>query len=356
MFKFLGRDLLLVLSVAAVFLALSYAIGSGQEETSPGPVESRTAFLDGNRAPRRQAAAGRAWREYAFEKTLGLDPPVLKDPAVLRVGNAGDIYLLDWDDLRVKMFSLEGKLLKTFGRGRGTGDLSNPTAFTVRPDGEVVVCDPQLRVIRRYSPDGGTQTVVPKSVAERIAVVGDVIVTAVPPREDALFEVYDLSGNRLWTFGELIQDQLNRGIMLEGSVVGDEESRGFIYAGKSMPVIAGYDVDGRQRFLVQPIESGPPPVALNVGARQIANRNATTVTMSMSIDGDKLYALTGAKVPGVAERGGLVMDVYDKRDGNYQFSFKLPLACRQAVVRGEYVYGLPRGGGSLRVWRFRQST
>ena len=84
MFKFLRRDLLLVLAIAAVFLALSYAIGSGSD-VSPTPVESKTAFLDGDGAPRKQTAAGRVWQEYAFERTLALDPAAVKEPALLRV-------------------------------------------------------------------------------------------------------------------------------------------------------------------------------------------------------------------------------------------------------------------------------
>jgi hypothetical protein len=356
MFKFLRKDLLLILAVAAVFLAVSYAVGSGSEAPMTR-VESEVAFLDGDAAPRRQAAPARVWKEFAFEKTLGLDPPTVQDPSVMRVGGGGEIYLLDWDDFRVRVFSLEGKLLKTFGQGKGTGvgAFVKPTSISVRPDGELWVCDPKLESVKRYTPDGKVRDFYPQGAAHRVEAVGDVMVTMGPAVDDTLFEVYDLSGNLLGTFGKLIKDQSSKGISLDGNVVGDDETRGFIYASYKVPVIAGYDVDGRQRFVVQPIEASPLPMAVRVGETQKANRNATTVTWSMSIDGDKLYALTGAKVPGVADRGGLVVDVYDKRDGNYQFSFKLPLACKQVVVHGDYLYGLPRGG-SLRVWRFRQST
>jgi hypothetical protein len=357
MFKFLRRDLLLVLAAAAVFLALSYAIGS-KSEVAQKLTESQVAFLDGDSAPKKQVAAARIWKEYAFEKTLGVDAPTIKKPASLRVESGGEIYLLDWDDLHVKMFSPEGKLLKTFGEGsgRGVGAFVNPTALSVRPNGEVWVCDPRQRRITRFSPDGQTQEFIPPGAAHRIAAVGDVMVTMSPPTDDSLFEVYDLSGNRLGAFGKLIKDQRRESITVDGNVVGDDEGRGFIYAGFRMPVIAGYGVAGEQRFSVQPIEAGPPPMALRIGEnQQKANTNAPIIARSLSIDGDKLYVLCGAKVPGVGNKGGLVMDVYDKRVGAYLFSFKLPLACREAVVRGDYVYALPRGG-SLRVWRFKQST
>lgn len=355
MFKFLRRDLLLVLAVAAVLLALSYAI-EPETEDSGMPVESEIAFLDGSRAPRKQAAAGRVWKEYAFKKTAGLDESAVKRPVVLRVGHTGEFYLLDWADYRVKMFSPEGQLLQTFGEGKGTGEggFVNPTAYSVRPDGELWVCDPPQQIIRRYSPGGNMQVLIPQSAVHRVEAVGDVMVTMVPPGTDTLFDVYDLSGKRLRSFGELIKNQRTKSIALDGNVAGDDESSGFVYAGWTMPVIAGYGVDGEQRFIVQPIESGAPPPALNIGARQKANPNATTVTWSLSIAGDKLYVLSGAKAPGES-KSGFVMDVYDKRNGSYLFSFKLPLACREAVVRADHIYAVARGGG-VWVWRFSQST
>ncbi|HKP81245.1 MAG TPA: hypothetical protein VJT69_04470 [Pyrinomonadaceae bacterium] len=357
MFKLLRRDLSLTLAAAAVFLALSYAIGS-KPEVSPEITASEIVFLDGDNAPRKQAATGRIWKEYTFEETLALDPPIVKRPTSLRVGNGGEIYLLDWDELQVKMFSPEGTLLKTFGQGRatGVGAFVNPTALSVRLDGELWVCDPKQGSIKRFSPDGRTQEFRPQGAAIRIASVGDLVVTMAPPTDETLFEVYDLVGNRLGTFGRLIKDQSSKSITLDGDLAADDEGRGFIYASYTVPVIAGYGVDGRRRFIVQPIEAGPPPMALKIGEnQQTANKMAITVMRSLSIDGDKLYVVYGTIVPSVGNKGGMVMDVYDKRDGTYLFSFKLPLACREAVVRGNYIYAL-LSGGRLRVWRFEHNA
>jgi hypothetical protein len=350
MFKFLRRDLLLLLAAAAVLLSLSYAIGL-VSESAPTVVESETAFLDGERAPRKQAAAGRVWKEYAFEKKLGLDPSLdpsaVKDPVFLRVGAAGEIYLLDWADYRIKMYSPEGKLLKTFGteRGVGEGGLSNPTSFSVRPDGSLWVCDPSQRSIQRFSPDGGAQVLRPQSPVHRVAAVGDVMVTMAPPGDDTLFEVYDSTGSRLGSFGHIIKNQRDRGLTLDGSVAGDNESRGFVYAGRYMPVIAGYGLDGEQRFLVRTIDGADPPQAMFVEGRQKLKPSLPNLTRSLSIAGDKLYVLGGAKV----------MDVYDKRDGTYLFSLKLPIACKDIVVRSDHVYAVAKGG-AVRVWRIKQSA
>ncbi len=352
MLKFLRKDLLLVLSVAAVFFSLSYALGYIAEHP-PKTTELQTAFLGGEHAPRIQTALGRVWREHAFERVLTLDPEAVKEPTIVRAGDSDNIYVLDWSDLRVKMFSPDGKLLKAYGKekGAGPGAFVNPTGFSVGPGGEVWVCDPRQRRIAGLNSDGSMQTVTPKSAIDRVAAVGDVLVTMAPPGSERLFEVYNLSGERLKAFGEFLEDQSGKGIILDGNIVGDAESRGFIYGGRYIGVIAGYGADGEQRFVVQTIGGTAPPTVLDVDGRRKIKPSTTRSVMSMSILDNQLYVLSGTRAEGA---GMQVMDVYDKRDGNYLYSLKLPVVCTEAVVRPDYIYTL--GDGGVTVWRFKQSA
>lgn len=73
------------------------------------------------------------------------------------------------------------------------------------------VCDPPQRKITRFNPDGGAQTVAPQSAVDRIDAVGDTLITMAPPGGNALFEIYDLSGKRLRSFGVFLEDQPNQG-------------------------------------------------------------------------------------------------------------------------------------------------
>lgn len=357
MLKFLRKDLLLVLMVAVVFLSLSYAIGYVSDH-SPTTTELQPAFLGGELKPKAQAVAGRVWKDHSFEKSLALDSAALADPRIVRVDDAGNIYVLDWADFKVKMFAPDGKLLKAFGDGKspeggdGTpGSFINPTAFSVKSGGELWICDPLQRKITHFNPGGAAQAVKPQGEAYRVAAVGDMLVTMSPPGGESLFKVYNLSGESLASFGKIIEDQSDNGIALDGNIIGDVESRGFVYGGKYMGVMAGYGVDGAQRFVVQTIDAPPPPKVLDVGGKRKIKPNGTRAILSMSIAGDKLYVLSGGSAGGAAES---VMDVYDKRDGSYQFSLKLPVACKEAVVRSGYVYTL--GDGGVMVWRFGQNA
>jgi hypothetical protein len=59
--------------------------------------------------------------------------------------------------------------------------------------------------------------------------------------------------------------------------------------------------------------------------------------LSMSILGNELYVLSGIHADGTGSAGGQVLDVYDKRDGNYLCSLKLPVACSDAIVRAGWL-------------------
>ncbi|HEY0174591.1 MAG TPA: hypothetical protein VGB98_26480 [Pyrinomonadaceae bacterium] len=355
MFDFLRKDLILVVLVAAVFLSLSFAIAS-LSGRSPSTVESQSAFLGGERAPGNQPAAGRVWREHAFEKVHALSPTAVTRPTLMRSDDAGNIYVLDWADLRIKKFSPDGNLLKVFGEGKGTGAgaFANPTGFSVGAGGEVWVCDPRQRRITRFDSEGGARTIAPQSAVDRIAAVGDVLVTMSPPRKDAFIEVYNLSGERLKSFGEMIEDQYEMGAVLDGTVVSAGENQEFIYGSMYTGALARYGAGGERRFVVRTIDGVPPPKILTTGATQEIQPNSPLAVMSLSVLGDELYVLSGVRADGTSGAGAQVLDVYDKRDGNYLFSLKLPVDCMEAIVRAGYVYTLGRDG--VTVWRFRQST
>jgi hypothetical protein len=357
MFKFLRKDLLLVVMIAAVFLSLSYGIGY-MSDGAPTPTELQPNFLGGAHAPKTQTATGRVWKDHSFEKMLALDSTILSDPKITRVDDTGQIYAMDWADFKVKMFSPEGKFLKSFGEGKGdglgtgAGAFINPTSFSVRPGGDVWVSDPQQRKITHFNPNGGAQALALPDAVYRIAAVGDVLFTMSPPGQSALFKVYNPTGEQLKSFGEIIQEQPGNGIVLDGYIVGDAESNGFVYGGRYMGVMAGYDANGEQRFVVRTIDVPTPPKVLDIGGKRKMKPNSTQSILTMSIMGDQLYVLSGAAVGGAGGAAEQVMDVYDKRDGTYLFSLKLPVGCKEAVVRPGYVY--TRDDGGVTVWRFAQ--
>ena len=355
MFEFLRKDLLLVLAVGAVFVSLSYAIGYVTDRPVT-TVETQPAFLEGDRAPKPQSATARTWKDHSFEKLLTLGAPKVAEPMMLQVADSGEIYILDWADLRIKRFSPDGSLLRVFGDGKGTGAgaFTNPTSFTIAPNGELWVCDPVQRKLTHFQPDGTARAISPGKEVYRVAVLEDVLVTMASSSNSTLFDVYSPSGKQLKSFGEFLQNQSQQDIILDGSVVGDAESGGFVYGGRHMGVIAAYGVDGSQRFVAHTIDGNPLPKVLHMEGRLKVKPHGTDTVLSVSILGNYLYVLSGTRADDAGGAGGQVMDVYDKRDGNYLFSLRLPVACRKAVIGADLIYTL--GDEGVTVWRFRQSS
>lgn len=78
------------------------------------------------------------------------------------------------------------------------------------------------------------------------------------------------------------------------------------------------------------------------------------MTFSMNIVDDQLYVLSGTSTRAVENGQGQIVDVYNKLDGTYLFSFELPTACRQAIIRSDRVYTLTES--EVAVWHFEPKT
>jgi hypothetical protein len=355
MIKNLRKDLLLILAVAAVFLSLSYAIGFVTDKT-PKTAELQTAFLSGEGAPKAQPTTARTWRTPAFEKTAVLNATSLKAPAKMGADNSGNLFVIDWSDLRVKEFSPDGNHVKAFGEEKDEpGAFINPTGFALDSGGNLWVCDLKQQRIEVFNADGSKKTITTKNTTYRIAAIGDRMITMVTPTNSRLFETYDLSGQQLQSFGELLADQTDKGIILDGDIVADTANHGIIYGGRYLGILGAYDAEGKQRFLVQTIDSVPPPTVLDVehaGKKRKIKPNTTRPILSLSVLDNELYVLSGVNPDGAA--GGKVIDVYDKQDGHYLYSWELPADGQEVVVGSNYIY--IRRDKEVTVWRFKSNT
>jgi hypothetical protein len=358
MFNTLRKDFLLIIAVAAVFVSLSYAIGFVTDR-SLKTVELPTAFLSGERAPKAQPTTVRVWRKPTFEKTAVLNSTSAKAPAKMEADNSGNIFVLDWSDLRIKQFSPDGKLLKAFGEEVGKpGAFINPTGFAMDSGGNMWVCDLKQQGIRVINSDGSKRTITLQDTIYRIAAIGDVMITMATPYHNRLFETYDLSGQQLKSFGEILEDQSDKGIILDGDIVADAENRGIIYGGRYLGILGAYDAEGKQRFLVHTIDNIPQPTVLDVkldveGKKRKINPNNSRPVLSLSALDKELYVLSGVNTDGAASFGK-VMDVYDKQDGHYLYSWELPAQGQEAVVSSNYIY--IRNNSEVTVWRFKSNS
>ena len=81
---------------------------------------------------------------YALESDLTIGGEgegansVLNRPQDLKVDAEGNIYVLDWGDVDIKVFSPDGRLVRTIGKkGQGPGEFDVPASFVLSSDGRI---------------------------------------------------------------------------------------------------------------------------------------------------------------------------------------------------------------------------
>jgi hypothetical protein len=63
---------------------------------------------------------------------------VLNRPQDLKVDSQGNIYVMDWGDVDIKVFSPDGRLVRKIGKkGQGPGEFDVPANFVLSPDGRI---------------------------------------------------------------------------------------------------------------------------------------------------------------------------------------------------------------------------
>jgi len=93
---------------------------------------------------------------------------------------------------------------------------------------------------------------------------------------------------------------------------------------------------------------------LTTEVRQKVKPNTTRPVLSLSILDNELYVLSGVHTDGKPGKGANVMDVYDKQDGHYLYSWELPAAGQEAIVVSNYIY--IRSDKEVTVWRFKSNA
>ena len=73
---------------------------------------------------------------------------VLNRPQYLDVDSDGNIYIMDWGDVDIKVFTPEGRLTRTIGRkGQGPGEFDTPASFKISKDNTIFLLSGRQRRI-----------------------------------------------------------------------------------------------------------------------------------------------------------------------------------------------------------------
>ena len=136
-----------------------------------------------------------------------------------------------------------------------------------------------------------------------------------------LFDLTDLQGKPLQSFGDLVRLQAENALALDGYIVrsGDE----IVYAGKYLGVLAAFSSEGRLSYLVQTIAPPPYPAIMAEGRRKWLRHGPILASWSLAVSEGTVFVLARRRV-GMGFRS--MVDLYRSRDGVYQRTLLLPNA------------------------------
>jgi len=241
------------------------------------------------------------------------------------------IYVLDYKpEPRLLKINPETNTIVTEygkGKGRGPGELLNPTDFDVTSNGSVWVADhPSSRIVM-FGPQGSYHDEwVIKHVPYKISLTrsNEVFIHSTG---DPTIKLADSLQNILWNSEQLVENPKRWAYVLNGFVMATEDERSALFISNYAGIIVKYNHNGSLTFARRTINyeqniSWKPIPGLDYRAFQIDRTSLDHAVANGFIKDDNIYVLV--QFYGDGERLRQVIDVYSTVDGSYVQSMKVP--------------------------------
>lgn len=327
-------------TLAIVIVGGSLLTFYSRGETTLQPYYAHT---DGERATARpQRTDERIFRQDALQPELTIgegDAPLLYGPLHLKLAPNGNLLVADHGDLTIKELAPDGRLLQTYGQGKGQGpgEFETITDFVKTPRGELWVADPSNGRLAVFDERGYLLRTVKSELLPYRFIPDDAgMMVMMPAGSPHLFHQLGPAGEPLGSFGSLLENQLRDGLVLDGWVAGMPDQT-FVYAGRYAGLLASYSWTGEPHFLVEMIDppSLPKLIENREGVKWV-DREALSSALSVSVSGQEIHVLSPIETAAFKQKGAI--DTYDRNDGTYLYSRHVPAPCGQVVVDGSALY------------------
>jgi hypothetical protein len=291
-------------------------------------VEAVEASWSGNLL-RSRTSGERVFKKVGFRQayTIGgpnADAGDLLNPLILRTDGSDHAYVVDYGDFTVKKVSPEGRIVGTFGKGRGQGpgELNNPTDLAIAPNGEVWVCDPPNGSITIFSPDGAIRdTLRLSSRPFRLLLRPDGGFLVRPENPvDGLIEEYGADGSLLRRYGRLFSRQEEISIALDGWIAMSPRQE-VLFAPLRLGILAAFR-DGELKYVAETLEEVPMPrVETSPNGLKRVDPKAPVVQLGVGSYDGNIYVNTAQRQSSGTYR--VFVDLYDL-EGRYLHSIETP--------------------------------
>lgn len=290
-----------------------------------------------------QEQTERIWVDQEFEPVKLKTPlhEALYKPGAMKLRD-DNIYIIDYGDMLLKRFSLDGELLNTIGLGwgQGPGEFGNITDYYVR-DSVVWIADPASRQVSMFTTEGTyLSRFNTSSIMSRITRLPNNNLVLMAMMNVDLFHEVDTTGEIVRTFGELVMDQTQNAMALDGTFAPRDDG-GFIFAPFYASYLYYYDASGVFEKLVQTIDRlkfpGTKSKEKGTGIAFFAPTSDIVIN-NTSVHEGIIYLHSKFKKKKIESESLSVLDRYDLQTGSYISSTRLPFSTREAVVYGDRLY------------------
>jgi hypothetical protein len=137
-------------SAIAVLITFILLAGCRERDKTAGKSEPAypvaVEFVDGIKTVRNPEFPKEGAVRYSLREELtiggegGGTESVLNRPQDLKLDSSGNIYVMDWGDVDIKVFAPDGRFLRTISKkGQGPGEIDVPAFFVISADDKIII-------------------------------------------------------------------------------------------------------------------------------------------------------------------------------------------------------------------------
>ncbi|WP_069133230.1 6-bladed beta-propeller [Rhodohalobacter halophilus] len=182
--------------------------------------------------------------QVSYQASHLADTSAVFRPAQIRFYD-NHVYLNDFSDFTIYEYDFEGnqKRVLTTNRGRGPGEILHLTDFDINDD-VIYVADSQSMRVTSYSIETGENidTFSLENRPMRVTCLKDGFIVQWLGN-DLLFSKFDYDGNEILQFGEIVEDQYQHQMSLDGTIRSNRNDR-FVYIPFYSSLIYHYESSG----------------------------------------------------------------------------------------------------------------
>lgn len=271
-----------------------------------------------------------------LKKKLNLEDYGIFNPLSVRVDLKGNIYILDYSIPGIVKISYDEKTITSFGKGKGKGpgELLNPTDFFVDNNQNIWVVDPVLGEVIKFNDKGTLIDIYKiKIPAYRIVAFSPTDYLLVVNNFNKLFQLYE-SGKLKVEFGNIISEQEKYSILLSG-IIAIDNRQNIYYATDRSNLFFSFSKEGKERFTTLTIGGDKILPKINMQPSGFISLPRTFTNLDIRAYDNEIMIL-GRNINKKIKN--TYLDIYNVSNGLYKHTITIPERVLSFDIRGNSIY------------------